>query len=785
MDRKPNANGSGSNSNNKRSGGPSTSPVSHKILGVGDNPTQNDRQKYQNSKHTGQSNKQRSHYVSSGSGSASEGSDYEQSYRHGQSSPSNEGYISASSLSNNTFANIKDFSRHFKALESRDPEAAKKAAIEYLESGLASENSIWKIYLDLADLAKRENDFDGARGYYIKAAESDPSQPQCWLDFAKMEDDRGNTGAYRDILFQGLEYCPASEQLLAKLLKYEEKHGSIEAARVLIGKQRQSDDPEKVKKVILEGALLEARAGDINIARKAFKYLMSNYPSAGTVFTEAAKFESKNEDYNRAIDICTQGALSIPKYSPLSQLMIQFEECREGSQSFAIENGISIYRPTITANDHVEDILKAFFGLTGAEFDISVKNYRFTRTHEAIKRAVPLVNSELAWKLHFEAAQLWERSEYSGAEGEGLSYSKATSNLMSLPNWLDQARKCYVASARKCGDPIIWKIWLAGARSEVAGLNYDVALKLIAKGAADAPQKYQSAVILDHARVEELRGDIKQAREILRSGIEKEGSDWKTYYEAVQFEARYGNIDEAIKLAEDALKIHEGTGRLWALLIQLYGSRGSIEQEKCLIRSIESVPKSGEVWCEAARFRMNPLESLYSLETASRYLDFAIQFTPQYGDSFIEAIRLRLVSALTDVHFVVPKIANDDVISRRSYLESVDTSDIERNCMNADPNYGTLWFHCKRNVHDPAKKVLRVAKRILVSELSAMNDIYQTKSKEVATKKMTGLKMEFPSWRFFSTGMASVNFAVLTNFSNVLSEKEKRKVLFGSDSIII
>jgi len=30
----------------------------------------------------------------------------------------------------------------------------------------------------------------------------------------------------------------------------------------------------------------------------------------------------------------------------------------------------------------------------------------------------------------------------------------------------------------------------------------------------------------------------------------------------------------------------------------------------------------------------------YSLERAERYLNFAIQFTPQYGDSFLELLKL-------------------------------------------------------------------------------------------------------------------------------------------------
>ena len=54
------------------------------------------------------------------------------------------------------------------------------------------------------------------------------------------------------------------------------------------------------------------------------------------------------------------------------------------------------------------------------------------------------------------------------------------------------------------------------------------------------------------------------------------------------------------------------------------------------------IPKSGEVWCEGARLAMtrHPQNQYYDLNQALLYLEFAIQFTPQYGDSFLEIIRV-------------------------------------------------------------------------------------------------------------------------------------------------
>ena len=67
---------------------------------------------------------------------------------------------------------------------------------------------------------------------------------------------------------------------------------------------------------------------------------------------------------------------------------------------------------------------------------------------------------------------------------------------------------------------------------------------------------------------------------------------------------------EAEEMVKSSLKIHNATGRLWATLIQLQHSRSKNEQDfettyKTFIRSLNEIPKSGEVWCEGARLHLN------------------------------------------------------------------------------------------------------------------------------------------------------------------------------------
>ena len=110
-----------------------------------------------------------------------------------------------------------------------------------------------------------------------------------------------------------------------------------------------------------------------------------------------------------------------------------------------------------------------------------------------------------------------------------------------------------------------------------------------------------------------------------------------------------------------------------------------------------------QVWCEGARICLNPFSDCFNLETATSFLDFAIEFTPQYGDSFIEYLRLQHLLGASEV--------------------SVDR--LWQLCINAEPNYGTLWFHCKGSVLHTTRQVLELATALIRAELAEWAHVYR------------------------------------------------------------
>lgn len=69
----------------------------------------------------------------------------------------------------------------------------------------------WKLYLELADLAKRENRVDEARRLYKKVCRLQPHASQGWLEYSKMEEECGDLEVAARILKRGLVFCELSE----------------------------------------------------------------------------------------------------------------------------------------------------------------------------------------------------------------------------------------------------------------------------------------------------------------------------------------------------------------------------------------------------------------------------------------------------------------------------------------------------------------------------------------------------------------------------------------------
>ena len=341
------------------------------------------------------------------------------------------------------------------------------------------------------------------------------------------------------------------------------------------------------------------------------------------------------------------------------------------------------------------------------------------------RQALRHISKELVWKVHFELSQASERAAEVAALGLHLHTGQPLQRCRD--KMLCTARQSLVRSLLMCPSNLRWRVLLVGARMEISVGSIPKARTMLRRAFNEAPAKSKAMVYLECSRVEEFVGDIDTARSILQLARTEVKGEWKVFLESVLLEARAGSVENAIRMARSAVHEHPGTGRLWAILIQLYhrmeyrrfghrtlhpqirqldsnplptpstpslqmqqtqerdqavgadqalgdgqkakastsgagssnafhsGSRNAVRSggdgqsdDKTLSRviclAVMQVPKSGEVWCERGRCQLNPLNTArFNLHSAQQSLNFAIQFTPQYGDTFIEYGRLEML----------------------------------------------------------------------------------------------------------------------------------------------
>src|SRR3990167_1026997 len=227
---------------------------------------------------------------------------------------------------------FKQFYRGFKQKEKEGYTEAKAYAFQHFE--LLPDKIHWRILLELADLAKRENRISEARDYYKQVNGLQPSAAQGWLEYAKMEEECGNLKACKVILNTGLSHCPVNESLMVKCLKHYERMEHLVEARALLGALK--DIPiERTWRTIMEGGLLEARQGNVYVARQVFKFLIKNVPWYGPIYQEACRFEEKCEEHRHAMRFVKKGLQENPRYGPLwfSALRLHEKLAEDGNMS--------------------------------------------------------------------------------------------------------------------------------------------------------------------------------------------------------------------------------------------------------------------------------------------------------------------------------------------------------------------------------------------------------------------------------------------------------------------
>jgi hypothetical protein len=235
--------------------------------------------------------------------------------------------------------------------------------------------------------------------------------------------------------------------------------------------------------------------------------------------------------------------------------------------------------------------------------------------------------------------------------------------------------------------------------SDIESLPSPNAAGTDAEDAADADATADASPLsVDVASTVLARGRAR-ARLLLTAAARHPCADWKASVDRVFVEVRAGRSAEARALLRTAIARFPGTGRLWSLRIALAQEQGFEEQSRMFQLAVKETPKSGEVWCEGAKIALNPTLPSFSLKTAAEFLRFAVHFTPQYGDSFVELLRVKMLS--------FGPFGDHESMQRLRNL-----------CINTDPNYGLQW-----NLHRSHAPLMTVSETFVAVSRSVFADL--------------------------------------------------------------
>lgn len=614
----------------------------------------------------------------------------------------------------NHVAAYKDFHRQLRIKERVSIQLAEEFARESLQ--ILPKNVHWKIFIHLAEFKKRMRDIDGAREYYRVACRLEPFAYQCWLEYSKLEENMGNVSAAREILRESLKILPYDESLVAKAIQHEEKIGNLGAAREILSRLKHAS-VEKVWRAVLEGALLEARSGNYSTARRVFKYLISHVPWYGPLYLKASNLERNVGRIEDALHIAEKGLREVKRYFPL--YIETFRLCeRLDLDAHAYTNDSSLLLP---------------------------------RTMMVIDKAVNSIHKELNWKIHLESAQACERSLFHVDSSKYITEEwTPLRNSMAV-----RCRLGFTNSLLACPQNLAWKVLVAGTRMELCQGHEEIARTLLGRAYKLVPVKCLHLVIIESAKLELFVGNLETCRAILGKARQENEQEWRIWHASITNESLMGNEAKALEIACQAIDLLPKVGRLWSILLRLLKiSQSDADfQFRVLQRALLNVPRSGEVCCEAACLFLDPLTPLFDLNRAAKYLRIAQEYTPQYGDSFLEGIRIELLLSILP-KLVAPTVSRVEqqacdmckegippeevdrsiVNYARSVLGGFDVpplhvndllfQQIKQNCINADPNYGLLWFHCCQHAIDTASVIFDRAVRLILSDISKVIPVY-------------------------------------------------------------
>lgn len=509
----------------------------------------------------------------------------------------------------------------------------------------------------------------------------------------------------------------------------------VDQARTVINDlvSNQSDHKEKGK-ILRSAAEIAKRLSEVTLSLELYSNSTLHDPQTPASWIDRAKLLDELGDYSQAEEVLQEGIRVVQHCDQLiRKLLKSFERSNhlEQARSFlgSIYSNRSIDKETVLVEGglfelrqgriaQAMDILNYVHSQNGWKpniyseiiqyfercgqiksiYDIVLEGVRLNPRNAVICQSM-LRNQEdpnIAIKTLKDSSSKWT-SEFTD------KMTTTVCESLAQHGFVKQMRRLISESLALCSPRQRYKLLLTAAIIEltkgdesIAPLILDLTLKI-------TPLKSRSMILILIAKVNELNGDYSTALTFFERTVQEFSTEWRVYLELAQFHVHRNDINTAISVLTNALNQFKGSGRLWAFRVQLEAFNGVESQINILKAAIKAVPKSGEVWCEAARIALNPLTPYFNIGNAKQYLEFAYRFTPQHGDSLIESLRVEMLEKGPNADF----------------------NDIRKKFICSEGNYGILFVFIKKIDEKPMNEVFESAIAEVREDIQKNNKAYE------------------------------------------------------------
>lgn len=553
------------------------------------------------------------------------------------------------------------------------------------------------------------------------------------------------------------------EQLILKALKLYESIGEYDSCYHLIERtvQQYTQPPfyssgnitrhaislDKYWRVVFFGAYLEMLQGNHGKSREIISYLILHTKEAGPVIVDYLELELKYGSFKCAFTYIFQYFLREEiLYSPLS--LLSFELMTRG-----FPNNVKL----------VTGILK--------------------------KMTSTCAINDIRWKLKCLCALYCVRNN-DAEQALNLCF-KALSCAKDGVQWRIFVLIAKIYFIRSCKSNVS-DYWIREMKEKL--------FNNLTQAYQTAPLKSKLFVIIERAHYYEYYGDINTALSLLLEAIRANQKEWKYTLEYASILRRHNRLVEALESIAFSLTLGDNmsTGRLWALYASTAQSKGASSHYMVIKAAIYHCPKSADVWVELARLFLNPVYNCFNIATAEDALAKAVYYTPQYGDTYIEWLRLLVIKYL---------------------VYGTDISSVVRQCLglciDMKPTYGNLWSYCKaktvylgycpvKDYNGPAsisKSVIDCAFFHVIQDVYQNLDLYKVAcrcQKEYSDQTTSGVvgalflrpedvqkKTPTQRWYNFNTAIGLFDKLYAEALNNPMSDnKERIDLIFGSDLVL-